>query len=75
MNCSNCNAPLNENDTFCSNCGTPVNQAPKTPPEVTQIVGAAPQEPRKKFPKIPLIIAGVVLILIIALGVFNSSAI
>ena len=75
MNCSNCNAPLNENDTFCSNCGTPVNQAPKTPPEVTQIVGAAPQEPRKKFPKIPLIIAGVVLILIIALGVFNASAI
>jgi hypothetical protein len=75
MNCSNCNAPLNENDTFCSNCGTPVNQAPKTPPEVTQIVGATPQEPRKKFPKIPLIIAGVVLILIIALGVFNASAI
>ena len=30
MNCSNCNAPILEEDKFCGECGTPVGKQPRT---------------------------------------------
>jgi uncharacterized membrane protein YvbJ len=78
--CTVCGAVLSEEVKFCESCGTPVT--PATPalaqpllspiqPEPLPLQLSAPTSPTGRFGKMPvIIITGIVIVLIIAEGVF-----